>query len=373
MFVEWKDFNYMNGGKPGYLVFKKTSNKANFDIRDLPEDIRNLDLSFADLSRMYKGFIQWRFNEKTIFPTDKNKMPDLANYQPKAVLEAGKNPGLGVRSIHEQGITGKGVNVAILDMSMLTGHPEYKDKIVEYTDMVNIITSFHGPMVTSLLAGETIGTAPGVKVYFYVPGIIVTDDDKYDAVPWANVLDMIVEKNKILPDGVKIKIISISAATTPLGSGYDDSSLNPSRKPWANGEIYLESYKRATESGILILDASVENGIIGGCKYDFEKPEDITLCEVVDYGWGKKEILAPMHYRTVAESTTEGEYLYMYGTGGLSCAIPYAAGVLAMGWEVKPELTADEIVKILLDTAYVGKDGNKFIYPTAFIEYLRNN
>jgi len=44
-----------------------------------------------------------------------------------------------------------------------------------------------------------------------------------------------------------------------------------------------------------------------------------------------------------------------------------------MGWEVRPELTADETVKILIDTAHIYKDGNRFIYPTAFIEYLKNN
>jgi len=81
-----------------------------------------------------------------------------------------------------------------------------------------------------------------------------------------------------------------------------------------------------------------------------------------------------MCYRTVAEALTEGVYSYTYQNyGGLSSAIPYAAGVLAMGWEIKPELTADEIVQILLDTAYAEKNGDRFIYPTAFIEYLKNN
>ena len=374
MFLEWKDF-YINSGDidPGYIVFRKTSNTAVFDIQDIPDDMRNLNLSFANLSKMGNGFRYRIFNDKTIFPAEMNKMPTTDNYQPNYILEAGKNPGLGVRSIHEQGITGKGVNVAIIDepFYMITGHPEYKDKIVEYVNMTdNNRTSHHGALVTSLLAGKTIGTAPGVNVYFYSPQFILTDDNKFDALPYATALDMVVEKNKMLPNDQKIKIVNISVAPTPLISGD-----NEGRPGWANGEKYLESYNRAIESGLLVLDASLENGIIGACEYDFENPEDVTLCNLVDSGWGKKEILAPMMYRTIAEALTDdGVYSYTYQPyGGLSSAIPYAAGIVALGWEVRPDLTADEIMQILLNTAYVGKDGNKYIYPNAFIDYLKNN
>jgi hypothetical protein len=31
------------------------------------------------------------------------------------IMEEGKNPGLGIRSLHSQGITGKGISVAIID------------------------------------------------------------------------------------------------------------------------------------------------------------------------------------------------------------------------------------------------------------------
>ena len=362
IFIEWKDF-YVYGGRPGYLVYKKTSNRATFDIGDIIDrDIRNLDLSFADFTDMREGFVNYWFNERTIFPP-RDRMPKDDRHQPEYILEAGKNPGLGVRAIHERGITGKGVNVAIIDVAMSDNHPEYDGKIIEYVNFSEWEHSFHGPFVTSLLVGESIGTAPGAKVYYYSVERYI--DRKSDASAFAEALDMIVEKNKTLPESEKIKVASISATPTPLADGYRDASQI------VNGEKYLASYRRATESGILVLDASLENGIIGAARYDFSSPEDITLCQVV--GYNDRAIFAPMAYRTTSAVHSEGDYSYQYmGFGGLSSAIPWAAGVLALGWQVSPELTADEILRILMETAYVDHEGYKFIFPAAFIDYLQN-
>jgi len=174
-----------------------------------------------------------------------------------------------------------------------------------------------------------------------------------------------VETNKNLPDGEKIRVVSVSAA--PSGNTL-----------FENGDKWIESVNRAQEAGILVLDCTNRFGIIGACGYDFNNPEDITLCKpgfLSNSGWNLKNyILAPIWYRTVAEEYSKGDFSYAYsGESGLSWAIPYAAGVLSMGWEVKPELTPDEIVQILFDTAYVDGDGNKYIYPIAFIDYLQNN
>ena len=53
----------------------------------------------------------------------------------------------------------------------------------------------------------------------------------------------------------------------------------------------------------------------------------------------------------------------------VSWGIPYAAGVLAMGWQIAPEKTGEEMAALLIDTAYQQND-MKFIYPEAFIEAL---
>jgi hypothetical protein len=80
----------------------------------------------------------------------------------------------------------------------------------------------------------------------------------------------------------------------------------------------------------------------------------------------------PTSYRTVAEEYTEGSPSYQYtGQGGLSWGIPYAAGVLALGWQVNPTLDNDEIVQILFETCSKADDGSNIINPIAFIEAIK--
>lgn len=75
-----------------------------------------------------------------------------------------------VSELHAQGITGENVTVAIIDQPLLLDHPEYADKIEQYHTVglteKDRPSSMHGPAVTSLLAGNIIGTAPGVKLYY---------------------------------------------------------------------------------------------------------------------------------------------------------------------------------------------------------------
>lgn len=106
LFVEWKTGDYIRTGKiTGYYVFKKTSDKAIFTVKAY-DDVRNKDIHIADLSSFDKKMRTLWFNEKTIFPA-RDKMPSQDKYQPDYIMEAGKNPGLGVRTIHEKGITEK--------------------------------------------------------------------------------------------------------------------------------------------------------------------------------------------------------------------------------------------------------------------------
>jgi subtilisin family serine protease len=84
-------------------------------------------------------------------------------------------------------------------------------------------------------------------------------------------------------------------------------------------------------------------------------------------------------FRTTAEEYDDGKPSYQYiggiqysGKGGESFSIPYVAGVLALGWQVKPDLTADEIVELLFKTAYITPDDYKIINPVAFITAVEN-
>ena len=53
--------------------------------------------------------------------------------------------------------------------------------------------------------------------------------------------------------------------------------------------------------------------------------------------------------------------------------MPYLAGVLAMGWQVNPELSNDGIIDYIFESAYVAEESVKIIDPVAFIELIKIN
>ena len=112
------------------------------------------------------------------------------------------NPVMGIRELHAEGITGKGVTVAIIDQHLVPEHPEFQGKIVKYYDVgINKpagVGSMHGPAVTSLMVGDNIGTAPDASVY-YVAAPSWLEDAQY----YADALEWIVAEDEKLLDGKK--------------------------------------------------------------------------------------------------------------------------------------------------------------------------
>jgi hypothetical protein len=62
-------------------------------------------------------------------------MPEA--FSPDTLRELGLDPGLGVRQLHEAGITGKRVGVAIIDQTLLVNHVEYADRLRLY-EQINV-------------------------------------------------------------------------------------------------------------------------------------------------------------------------------------------------------------------------------------------
>lgn len=337
-----------------------SSTKKNYETMDIKpgDDVRSFEYKVKsfDAGTFYpEDIYMFVFNKASTFKGSE----DIA----EAVLENGKNPGLGIRTLHEQGITGEGINVAIIDQNLLLDHQEYKDKIVEYYDTGcdTSIGSMHGPAVASLLVGESTGVAPGANVYYAAAPSWKADSEYY-----AKALEWIVEKNRELPEGNKIRVVSISAAPSGTGSPFK-----------YNQELYTKAVELALNEGIMVIDCRSEStGFIGPAYYDPTDPDNIKKCK---YGWPnvdadipKEFIGVPCSFRTVAECYSPGEQSYAYwGTGGLSWSIPYAAGVFALGWQVNPELSNETMLSILNQTAYIKKDGSKIINPVAFVDAVK--
>ena len=196
-----------------------------------------------------------------------------------------------------------------------------------------------------------------------------TEEESVEVVvePYADGLNWIVEQNEKLPEGEKIRVVSVSAAPSGEGSPFTE-----------NLELWDQAVEAAQAAGIVVLDCRTgeETGFIASAFFDPTAREDPTACTG---GWpsnpmtvSPSEIGVPCSYRTVAEEYWEGETSYQYdGSGGLSWGIPYAAGVLALGWQVAPELDGETMLQLLKDSCATARDGSRIIDPTAFIEAVR--
>ncbi len=204
-------------------------------------DLRLSDLSELDLTNEFDRMMNIVYDSITKWP---EKLP--AGFDPASVMENGKNPGIGIRSLHEQGITGKGINIAIIDQPLLLEHIEYGNQIKLY-DEVNAggtPGSMHGPFVASLSVGKSCGTAPEAGLYFI--GCYNMDLSsrvpKIDHTYFVEAIDKLIEINKNLPSDEKIRALSISAVWSPDNVGYNELS---------------EAILRAKEEGIFVISGNL--------------------------------------------------------------------------------------------------------------------
>lgn len=321
------------------------------------------------------------------------------------ILEKGKNPGLGIKELHRQGINGEGVFVAIIDQKLDLQHPEYAHSIIDYQEYGKATQeeiSMHGPAVASLLTGKNCGTAPHAKlIYKAVPS---GTDFGPNFIAYAQALnDIIIDQ--------QTKIVSVSI-------GYDNDKHLIGESEW------LAALKRAKKAGVVVI--TVKNYLIndvasgGGSSTDKEDPdtylpwsgstledktfEKLILDEKFDQAikhlqefndaeskkFSNQELLQffptlrkkinsrqnnpiiiPSDHRTIAKSPQE-KNLYVYDEkGGLSWAIPYLAGVFALCLQVNPKLTENKLFEILNESAIVNKNGLKVINPKGMIDLVR--
>jgi len=218
------------------------------------EDFKGLDLSERDFKTVpVDVLVTADFDTKTIWP-EQDKLP--TGFNPENVIDEAKNPGLGIRELHQRGIDGRGIKVAIIDQTLssetgeLAPHSEYSSNIFDYKefgDAKNEGISMHGPAVASLLIGKTCGIAPMAELVYRATPSGRDFNHKADAL-----LD-IVEFNKTLSLKDKIRVVSCSI-------GYMEE------KPELGIERWIETIKKAEAEGIIISDVGDRTGVdyIGG-------------------------------------------------------------------------------------------------------------
>jgi len=149
-------------GKPELIYWGRN----NYTLDNLPlryrMNYRNIQFEIDDL-------LNSQFDDRTVWPAPK-RIPSGFDWQ--KIMEQGKNPGLGVRSLHKKGITGRGVRIAILDWTLLVDHQEFADCLQLYEEVhipIGQRTGMHGSAVASIAVGKTAGVAPGAELFYIAP------------------------------------------------------------------------------------------------------------------------------------------------------------------------------------------------------------
>lgn len=293
----------------------------------------------------------------------------------ESVMETGKNPGLGVRGLHAQGTDGRGISIAIIDQELLTTHQEYADRLARYEqqDLSSRQEAYmHGAAVASIAVGKTVGVAPKANL-FYIAGVFRMEGERFDARPITQALQRIIQMNKRLPMQEKIRVVSISRGFSEQDIGAADFDAVRQQLEQSAVAVITTDSPLFTLSRAHALAPADDMASYTRPAYWFKEREIPFYEELHD-------VLVPSDYRTTASPTGDTDYVF-YTHGGLSWAVPYVAGLYALGAQVYPDLTPELFWQTLRQTAaearVQGTEGKTYnahslVQPVKFIEKLQN-
>jgi len=266
-----------------------------------------------------------------------------------------------LKSIHDQGITGKGVTIAVLDGAVNTNIPELKGANIQ--DRMPCIKDSapenmaHGTTVAQILVSPEFGVAPDATLYTYTLPLH-GDASNCTLSGWTgeavNDTPLLIEQ--AINDGADIITIS---------SNFDDDSID---LRWAMARALAEDVivvaamgNETTENpddalarwrGICGIGATMPNG---------------TLTEYTNWGNGLlTTALGTVLTRDVSTGRVEE-------ADGTSFATPIIAGFLALGRQhFDEDVSPEQMLQALAATGKSGRGWNKYtgygpVDPIAFL------
>jgi len=346
-------------------------------------NLEHCDLSELDLTDKFDILINSSFDTKTQWPSE---LPEP--FDPGLIMEAGKNPGLGLRGLHEMDITGKNVGIAIIDYALLTGHKEYRRRLKLYEEIqpVHKEAHMHGTAMSSIAVGEQIGTAPGANLYFIAELNMKkrqkkgTARAKLDFSNTAKAVIRLLEINERLPERKKIRVISISTGWAPGNDGYTEIISANLFETYGYKFFFHGLDRNPLEdpddfSAYSVIGWEEWISLLGKGRF----PEFIRIYEEKFESSLKSDILLiPIYSRTEASPASKKEYAFSRRTGW-SQVPPYLAGIYALACQVKPDITPEIFWAAALKTGEartVHKGEKKFrgkiINPVKLIQEIKS-
>jgi hypothetical protein len=325
-----------NRGRLDKLPAYDATNTQAFQV-----DLRGADISGLAISNRLADLLHADFDDRTVWPAN---LP--AGFEPRRIMELGRNPGLRVRELHLRGLTGKGVGIGIIDQGLLADHLEYQDRIKCYEEIhcADKHASMHGPAVASIAVGRTVGVAPEADLYYIAETHGTMSSSRqfdWDFTWLAKSIERLLDINRTLPSDRKLRVISISVGWSASQKGYEA----------ANAAV-----ERAKRENVFVISTSLENtyglAFHGLGRDPMKDPESAQSYE--PGSWWREQffsrsnrfqnterLMVPMDSRCIASPSDPRHYVF-YANGGWSWSVPYLAGLYALACHVKPTITPEE-------------------------------
>ena len=266
----------------------------------------------------------------------------------------------GVEKLHEQGITGKGTTICVLD-SGIAPHPDLKDRIIAFKDCVDGKTepyddNGHGTHCAGICAGDgkssggkNVGVAPEANIV----GVKVLDQFGYGStsqilrgIQWA-----ITHKHKY-----GINVISMSLGHEISTTRFlDPLTLGVQAAAKCGITVVVSAGNDGPDEGTLSAPGNAPSAITVGALNDQGTPQTdddwiayFSSCGPSKYDHIEKpDVIAP-GVDIISCSNKDDGYVKMSGT---SMATPFTAGLACLMKQANPHARSKEIKAVIMNTA----------------------
>ncbi len=254
------------------------------------------------------------------------------------IMDLNADKQTGADKVWAEGITGSGVNVAVLDTGIDTDHPELQDSYLGGYDYVNNDPypeddHGHGTHVAGIITANGIndanskGVAPGAGIYMYK--VCNANGNCYED-------DMMAAMEAAVQTDAKVMSISIGGGSY-TAENCDSDSL-AAKVNWVAGQ------------GLAVAVAAGNDGrgvSSPGCASGAIAVGAVDINNNVPYWSGRGKALDMIAPGVNIYSTLMSGYGKMSGT---SMAAPHVSGIAALLLQTNPGLTADKIKAALFNT-----------------------
>ncbi|MER8100145.1 S8 family serine peptidase [Kitasatospora sp. NPDC094016] len=254
---------------------------------------------------------------------------------------------------------GQGITVAVIDGGFRLDHPDLVGQFLpgkDFSDSPGGVGSFndgHGTEMSSLIAGTGRGVG-GTGAYGLAPGVKVLplkiNNGSAGSVTSADFLSEIGQAvNYAVDQGAKVVNISqgmAAARTSPDDVAKLDRVLATAR---AKGVLVVASVGNEAKSGNLVSYPGGLPNVVGVGAVD----RNGTVTDESEYG-PQVALVAP-GADIFAACTSSTEYCKSHGTSDSAALVSASA---ALVWSVHPNWTANQILRVLINTAGKPKDGS---------------